>query len=353
MRQCGVSLWPRLQRHQDIDGGTAPSSKKNDRDAANVSLDVGVKMVLSSKCATTNSKEHYCRYVGLDLRATNRLTGLWIALLILSLQVELVVTETTQATTMSASFKHGWDWYKTMLVKKPLLTKATTSAVIMAMSDVACQKIETRMASHIVESRGPEANLQQGCLRYVNCPPEEANPKELFEHDWKRTADVAITGFTYSGPISHTWYAILEAVVRIEHRLLGILVRLMLDIVIFSPVAVGGYFTWRALLNGEGLDGVALNLKVKWEKALYASWQFWPIANIVNFSFVPVQFRVLYNNMLSLLWSGYLSHVNSKKLEQMVDNRAASTDKLRGGCQAAMNTKDIQCNCKQCRAIRA
>jgi hypothetical protein len=62
--------------------------------------------------------------------------------------------------------------------------------------------------------------------------------RRLFSrHDWQRTRDVAITGLTWSGPVSHTWYAILEAVVTTKHRFWGLVVRLALDATIFSPIA--------------------------------------------------------------------------------------------------------------------
>jgi protein Mpv17 len=63
-------------------------------------------------------------------------------------------------------------------------------------------------------------------------------------------------------------------------------------------------------LEGNSIGETQQRLQSKFTDALTASWQFWPIANVLNFAFVPVQFRVLYNNSLSLLWNGYLSHLN-------------------------------------------
>jgi hypothetical protein len=77
---------------------------------------------------------------------------------------------------------------------------------------------------------------------------------------------------------------------------------------------VAGYFTWRTLLEGSGVDALAEKLRTKWMGALVASWRFWPAVNIFNFAFIPVHFRVLYVNCLSLFWSGYLSHVNARRL---------------------------------------
>jgi len=44
-------------------------------------------------------------------------------------------------------------------------------------------------------------------------------------------------------------------------------------------------------------------------------WRFWPLANIINFSMIPLEYRVLYVNCMSMLWNGYLSHANYQATE--------------------------------------
>ena len=83
-----------------------------------------------------------------------------------------------------------------------------------------------------------------------------------------------------------------------------------LDAFILSPVAVTGY-VWRTVLEGGGPNDIMSKLESKFIGTLLASLKFWPGVNIINFAFVPVEYRVLYNNMLSLFWSGYLSYINN------------------------------------------
>jgi hypothetical protein len=78
------------------------------------------------------------------------------------------------------------------------------------------------------------------------------------------------------------------------------------------PRTVVGYFTSRALLEGGGWRAVTTKLRTSWRAALVASWHFWPLANLVNYSVVPLSLRVLYVSALGLLWQGYLSHANEK-----------------------------------------
>ena len=191
--------------------------------------------------------------------------------------------------------------YKSCLSNRPLLTKSTTSAVIMSISDVLCQKLEQSIDIHHPDT----------CHQPLRVAINNENSKTPPQLDWHRTRQVAITGFTWSGPISHTWYAILEHLVTIEDKLVGLILRMLMDAFIFSPIAVVGYFIWRTILEGGGVNDIVAKLRDSYVNALLASFRFWPCVNIINFSLVPVEYRVLYNNMLSLFWNGYLSHINS------------------------------------------
>eukprot|EP00545_Synedropsis_sp_CCMP1620_P012762 CAMPEP_0119032540 /NCGR_PEP_ID=MMETSP1176-20130426/42102_1 /TAXON_ID=265551 /ORGANISM="Synedropsis recta cf, Strain CCMP1620" /LENGTH=156 /DNA_ID=CAMNT_0006988953 /DNA_START=216 /DNA_END=686 /DNA_ORIENTATION=- len=137
-----------------------------------------------------------------------------------------------------------------------------------------------------------------------------------FHHDWIRSSHIMMTGFAYSGPISHYWFALLERIVTIDNPVLGLIFRLALDALIFSPFTIAGYFTVRTLLEGKGCPAIRIKLERTWRKAVLAAWKFWPAVNVVTFWLVPLPYRVLYVNIMALLWTGYLSFVNTQKKEQ-------------------------------------
>ena len=179
----------------------------------------------------------------------------------------------------------AWTSYKLMLKQQPLLTKSVTSSVLTTFSDAICQQ------------------MTKGA----------AKQQTLTTFDYKRSLHVAITGFIWSGPVSHNWYSILEKIVSIKNPMGGLIARIILDAIIFSPVAVCGYFTCRSLLEGSGVAGIRDKLSTRFVTAVTGSWKFWPPANVINFGLVPVEFRVLYNNVLSLFWTGYLTLLNANK----------------------------------------
>lgn len=249
-----------------------------------------------------------------------------------------------------------WQVYKRYLSSHPLLTKAATSSLLMSSSDTICQRYEVLQARRIVaESSKEKVNLQDGCP--TNVCYKGSNEKQL-KHDWKRTSHLAITGFTYSGPISHVWYSILERLITTQHVYKGLAARMALDAFVLSPVAVAGYFVWRSALEGRDWPGITEKLNAKWKHATLASLQFWPSANIVNFSCVPLQFRVLYNNCLSLLWNAYLSRINGKRLEEVTYDRTHYPNKFvpKEGehiSEAEQKAQNIVCVCSHCRPVRA
>lgn len=196
----------------------------------------------------------------------------------------------------ASSFNLGWSIYSDLLVKSPLATKAITSSCTNALSDVLCQKLVIDASSGEEEADGV------------------ATTKASF--DSQRFRDAAITGLVWSGPVTHYWYKILfgHLTVRMKDPVLKLMAQIVLDAIIFSPVTVSGYFTVRSVLEGSGWRGVKDKLSTRLFSTVLGAWKFWPAANVINFSLVPLQFRVLYMNVLSVFWSGYLTYVNSKKM---------------------------------------
>ncbi|CAB9515336.1 Protein Mpv17 [Seminavis robusta] len=196
-----------------------------------------------------------------------------------------------------------WHFYKQALTRHPLLVKATTAATLMSISDVLVQAYEQQSGDTSLSTCNRES-----------VPTTSSNGLLLIlilqANNWLRTLHVGVTGLIFSGPITHAWYGILERLVErlpLKSSVSTLATKLLLDAILFSPIAVAGYFIWRSVLEGSH---VGQKLQRKWFSSLQASWSFWPLANTLNFAFVPLPYRVLYNNALSLLWNAYLSNAN-------------------------------------------
>lgn len=84
--------------------------------------------------------------------------------------------------------------------------------------------------------------------------------------------------------------------------------RVALDQGVFAPVAVGCFLSSMAVLEG---GSVKEKLDKNYTSALTANWMVWPFVQAINFTFVPLDHRVLFVNVISIGWNCYLSFLNS------------------------------------------
>lgn len=85
--------------------------------------------------------------------------------------------------------------------------------------------------------------------------------------------------------------------------------RVACDQLIFAPIMINVFLRSMAVM--EGTSAQAKIDKSYWE-TLKANWMVWPFIQAVNFKFVPLDFRVLAVNIVSIGWNSFLSVMNSK-----------------------------------------
>ena len=157
-----------------------------------------------------------------------------------------------------------WTLYRTCLKSQPLLTKALTSASIMAASDAICQRLES---AKILSEADPTT-------------PMGGENKSPPVHDFRRTRHVAITGLVWGGPLSHFWFALLEHIVTTPNKVVGLFIRILLDAIVFNPFAISGYLTIRSILERKNRAQIIQKLRLRWKGAVVNAWRFRPAANI-------------------------------------------------------------------------
>ncbi|CDK28633.1 unnamed protein product [Kuraishia capsulata CBS 1993] len=70
------------------------------------------------------------------------------------------------------------------------------------------------------------------------------------------------------------------------------------------------------LMEGGGTADVEDRLRHNWWATLVTNWQVWPAFQFVNFYVVPVQFRLLAVNVVSIAWNCFLSLRNGSKRKE-------------------------------------
>ncbi|KAF4507490.1 hypothetical protein G6O67_003982 [Ophiocordyceps sinensis] len=168
-------------------------------------------------------------------------------------------------------------WYNGKLASSPLLTQSVTTAVLFATGDITAQQL--------VDKRGIKG------------------------HDLTRTGRMALYGGLVFGPVATTWFGFLARRVNFSNRRVETLARVACDQTLFAPVMIGVFLSSMATMEGASPKE---RLARTWWPALQTNWMVWPFVQMINFTFLPLQHRVLFANVISIGWNCYLSWVNSQ-----------------------------------------
>mgnify|MGYP003365784449 FL=1 len=167
--------------------------------------------------------------------------------------------------------------YNYWLTKYPYRTNAITTGTLFGTGDIIAQKLFTK---------------------------ED-------EYDYKRTIRATIYGSVIFSVVGDKWYKLLNNL-KLSNSMRGIIVRVGIDQIIFAPFGLVLYYTSMTILSGGYIKDIRQKLSNQWWPTLYTNWLIWPWIQIINFSIVPVQYRLLCVNAIALLWNTFLSLRNAQ-----------------------------------------
>ncbi|TRZ00857.1 hypothetical protein DNTS_013405, partial [Danionella cerebrum] len=172
--------------------------------------------------------------------------------------------------------------YLSLLKKYPILTKSVTSGFLSALGNLLSQVLQHRKKS------------------------KEHNPK--MKISILGPVHFAVYGFFITGPVSHYFYHLLEALfpASLPYWLIK---RLLLERLVFAPAFLLLFYVVMNVLEGKTLTEVQSKLKTSFWPAMKMNWKVWTPFQFINISFIPVQFRVLFANVVALFWYAYLASV--------------------------------------------
>ncbi|KAI9545115.1 Peroxisomal membrane protein 2 [Dissostichus eleginoides] len=114
--------------------------------------------------------------------------------------------------------------------------------------------------------------------------------------------------FFITGPVSHIFYQLMEVWMP-KTDPLCIVKRLLLDRLIFAPGFLLMFYFVINILEAKGWRDFESKMRGSYWTALKMNWKVWTPFQFVNINFVPVEFRVLFANMVALFW--YLASVRN------------------------------------------
>ncbi|KAF2071206.1 hypothetical protein CYY_007474 [Polysphondylium violaceum] len=188
-----------------------------------------------------------------------------------------------------------WRGYLHLLDKYPLTTKSLSTGVLMGTGDILAQRIDF--------------HFKQQSLNKDN---NNTNDDNRFKIDYQRVLTMTSVGVLFSGPVLHYWYTSLDKIVVGSGKTVYIK-KMLLDQGVFAPIVISCFMGIMNTIHGKSLADTEQKIKNDLFYAMKANWMLWPAAQLINFSLVPPNLRVLYTSVVSIFWNIFLSHLGHKE----------------------------------------
>uniref|UniRef100_A0A7S2TNG7 Uncharacterized protein n=1 Tax=Lotharella oceanica TaxID=641309 RepID=A0A7S2TNG7_9EUKA len=202
--------------------------------------------------------------------------------------------------------------YGRALNRAPIRTKMATSFTVLTSADLIRQVLEYRWALQ----PQPVPEMQRGSEKNADSKTTD----HIFPWwDPERTMRMSFWGLTFHPWAIHFWFNHMErwigtsppgasraAVVSLVGR------KVVVDQLMSSPVFLGFFLVYTQLTKGKSYEDIKRTLHEDWFTLAKAGWSCWPIAHCFGFAFIPVHWRLLYVNFITLGFGTFLSLMASQ-----------------------------------------
>ncbi|RHZ79890.1 hypothetical protein Glove_140g153 [Diversispora epigaea] len=236
-------------------------------------------------------------------------------------------------------------YYSNSYRSRPLITLAITNGILASISDILAQSISL-LRSSPNNNNNFENHLKNDSshpLKHGEDIKKTALDNSSF--NFMQVGRFGLYGFMIA-PVIHNWYSFLdkrfplpagvstgisaatevsssikhintnEFLIKLKRMNLqsmnAVIKRVALDQIMFAPVGIGLFFILIGALEGRNFNGIEEKLDEAYLPALKANYTVWPLVQIINFRFLPLKYRVPFVSSIGVLWTCYLSLLNSE-----------------------------------------
>ncbi|XP_023325668.1 mpv17-like protein 2 [Eurytemora carolleeae] len=140
--------------------------------------------------------------------------------------------------------------------------------------------------------------------------------REGHKFDVNRCLRMCTVGLS-QGPPHHYFYILLDKYLPGRTGKV-VFKKIMFDQIFAAPFFAITFIYGASLLEGRSLGYCWAEFKTKFPTIYLFDWLIWPPTQFINFSYVPPQYRVLYVNMVTVVWDVFLSYI--KHRDEIVEN---------------------------------
>ncbi|KAI5835444.1 hypothetical protein EV122DRAFT_260158 [Schizophyllum commune] len=142
--------------------------------------------------------------------------------------------------------------------------------------------------------------------------------EERLPYDPLRTLRFFVFGFATS-PLIGKWNVFLERKFplkthvhqKVSFKSLG--KRVACDQIVWAPIGLGAFLGGMSIMEGCTPAQIREKFSDLYKPLLITNWQVWPLAQVINFRFMPIAYRVPFQSTCGVFWTLYLSLLNAKE----------------------------------------
>jgi len=126
-------------------------------------------------------------------------------------------------------------------------------------------------------------------------------------HDLNRSGRMFAVGLS-QGPPHHYWYLWLDKILP-KTDLRTVALKIVLDQIFAAPFFAITFFFGMGVLEDKRMSECWTEFVKKFPTVYLFDWCIWPPTQYINFALVPPAFRVLYVNVVTVIWDVFLSYI--------------------------------------------
>jgi protein Mpv17 len=166
---------------------------------------------------------------------------------------------------------------------RPILKASLTSGSVFILGDITNQ---------LIQKHGDSEVHKKSLVHTVG------------ELNWNQTMQFGFIGFTLHGPYFRKGLQYLDKWFGTTADIKAVLLKSIAGQFIIFPPYVAMYLAYSSVLNGRDPIRGILD---QFPRIVTNGVLVWPFANVINFRFIPMDYRLLYINAVGVGWNSYIS----------------------------------------------
>jgi len=139
---------------------------------------------------------------------------------------------------------------------------------------------------------------------------------------------MAAYGGIFLAPYSHYWFQILNRFIPLAqktNKLPWLVASVAIDQTVAFPVSIVMFMAARGLIDGKKPEDIKQGVKHNFWGAYTNGVKLWGTAQLFNFYAIPLEHRVMFLNVVSLVWNTYLAVQTSRHTKHQHEPEKAVT----------------------------